>query len=277
MALALSQRLAILSTEATGNDHQSALPLDACTFPEQITSLCWAGYASQQSPRTSDPLWLDCTFALCSTFSPVSRMSTLPCYSSFHFLPSSGALPQLEDCCILLGTSSGHLQLHAEDGQLLHRQRIHTSQAQSIQVRNAGMGETSQCLYMATKQMCASKIQVRMHACHVTIAPIALCFTTVPFAGLKPDDRSEDITITFRDAIVRLSSLSVCSLVRQQQQSRRWGETTTSSPISYNIWDLRKAGPRSAGICAGLKPPSLYGSLTGRDTNHKLLLVTSGR
>ncbi|DBB02944.1 TPA: Rab3 GTPase-activating protein non-catalytic subunit [Trebouxia sp. C0004] len=117
---------------------------------------------------------------------------------------------------------------------MLHRQRVHTSQAQSLQVRNSGM-------------------------------------------GLKPDDWSEDITITFRDAVVRLSSLSVRSVVRQQQQSRRWGEASTPSPISYNIWDLRKAGPRSAGICAGLKPPSLYGSLTGRDTNQKLLLVTSGR
>jgi len=55
--------------------------------------------------------------------------------------------------------------------------------------------------------------------------------------GLKPDDRSEDITITFRDAIVRLSSLSVRSVVRQQQHSRRWGEASTPSPISYNIWD----------------------------------------
>lgn len=45
VALALSQRLAILPTESTELDVQSALPLDACTFPEQVTTLCWAGYA----------------------------------------------------------------------------------------------------------------------------------------------------------------------------------------------------------------------------------------
>ena len=96
-------------------------------------------------------------------------------------------------------------------------------------------------------------------------------------AGLDPDDRSEDITITFRDAIVKLSSLEIRSLVRQQEQSRRWGDNSTTAPLSYNIWDLRKAGPRSAGIYAGRKPPSLYGSLTGRESRPKLLLVTSGR
>lgn len=96
-------------------------------------------------------------------------------------------------------------------------------------------------------------------------------------AGVKPDDHSEDVSVTFRDAIVRLSSLSVRSIVRMQHQSQLWGQPSTAPPFSYNIWDLHKWGPRSAGVCAGLKPPSLYGTLTGRETSHKLLLMTSGR
>lgn len=49
----------------------------------------------------------------------------------------------LQDVCLLLGTSLGYLQLHAEDGQLLHRQRLHTTSAQAISVRVAGMGTAS--------------------------------------------------------------------------------------------------------------------------------------
>lgn len=41
--------MAILPTESTELDFQSALPLDACTFPEQVTTLCWAGYAGPTS------------------------------------------------------------------------------------------------------------------------------------------------------------------------------------------------------------------------------------
>ena len=67
------------------------------------------------------------------------------------------------------------------------------------------------------------------------------------------------------------------SIVRLQHQSQLWGQPSTAPPFSYNIWDLHKWGPRSAGVCAGLKPPSLYGTLTGRETSHKLLLLTSGR
>ena len=48
----------------------------------------------------------------------------------------------LQDVCLLLGSSLGYLQLHAEDGQLLHRQRLHTTSAQTISARVSGMGKT---------------------------------------------------------------------------------------------------------------------------------------
>ncbi|KAL3159591.1 hypothetical protein ABBQ38_010003 [Trebouxia sp. C0009 RCD-2024] len=194
VALALGQKLAILAAQDVEVDQHSTVSISACSIPEQITTLCWLAYASYNAEE------------------------------EVH----------LQDVCLLLGTSLGYLQLHAEDGQLLHRQRLHTTSAQAISVRVAGM-------------------------------------------GLKPDDGSEDVSITFSDSIVRLSSLSIRSLVRQQLQIRRWDDDSPSSPLSYNIWDLRRAGPRSAGVCAGLKPHSLYATLTGRDTHQKLLLLTAGR
>ena len=133
MALALSQRLAILPTESTELDFQSALPLDACTFPEQVTTLCWAGYAGPTSLSYRVSVLNGMAFA-CD-----APIFDTPAWTDFLLYP--GDLPHLQDCSLLLGTSSGYLQLHAEDGQLLHRQRIHTSQAQSIQARNSGMGE----------------------------------------------------------------------------------------------------------------------------------------
>ena len=39
----------------------------------------------------------------------------------------------------MLGTSTGHLQLHSSDGQLMHRQRLHAKAVTAISVRCAGM------------------------------------------------------------------------------------------------------------------------------------------
>ena len=45
VALALSQRLAILPLGAPESSDVNSIPQDACAFPEQITSLYWVGYA----------------------------------------------------------------------------------------------------------------------------------------------------------------------------------------------------------------------------------------
>lgn len=46
VALALGQKLAILAAEddELGERH-STVSIDACSFPEQITTLCWLAYA----------------------------------------------------------------------------------------------------------------------------------------------------------------------------------------------------------------------------------------
>lgn len=175
----------------------------------------------------------------------------------------------------------GYLQLHAEDGQLLHRQRLHTSSAQTVSARVTGMGKTSalHCvLHMGFYLICHTINFSQLLPNSTQVATGEYFPHLLPCAGLKPDDRAEDVSMTFRDSIVKISSLSIQSLVKQHFQIRRWDDdSSSSSPLSYNIWDLRKAGPRCAGIIAGIKPPSLYGSLTGRETQPKLLLLTAGR
>ena len=44
-----------------------------------------------------------------------------------------------EESYLLIGTSTGHLQLHGSDAQLLHRQRLHARAVTAISVRCAGM------------------------------------------------------------------------------------------------------------------------------------------
>lgn len=62
-----------------------------------------------------------------------------------HVQAQPGPL-EYEDSCVLVGTSSGHLQLHADDGFLLHRQRLHASSpVVSIAARACGMGESVPC------------------------------------------------------------------------------------------------------------------------------------
>ena len=44
-----------------------------------------------------------------------------------------------EETYLLLGTSTGHVQLHDSNAQLLHRQRLHAKAVTAISVRCAGM------------------------------------------------------------------------------------------------------------------------------------------
>lgn len=73
------------------------------------------------------------------------EFSQLHLADSGHAAPSVPAGEQLllQDVCLLLGTSVGYVQLHAEDGQLLHRQRLHTTSAQTVSARVTGMGKDS--------------------------------------------------------------------------------------------------------------------------------------
>lgn len=58
--------------------------------------------------------------------------------SRFRYAGSLGRAN--EDCCLLVGTSTGFLYLVALDGRVLQRQRLHNRPLTSIRCRAAGMG-----------------------------------------------------------------------------------------------------------------------------------------
>ena len=128
MALVLGQNLGIFplrSGEEMSDKGQEASLLEVCKFPERITALCWISYAGCP-PAYVKP-------GQCAKPCETSAMRHVN-----HAV--AGESSQLQDTCLLLATSLGYLQLHTQDGHMLHRQRLHTSEAQSIQARNAGMG-----------------------------------------------------------------------------------------------------------------------------------------
>ena len=68
---------------------------------------------------------------------------------------------------------------------------------------------------------------------------------------------SEDVTITLEAAVVRLSALEVRSLLRMQQQTRRWGELQAANPWAYNIWETgSKVGALQARAVLYCPPPA---------------------
>ena len=94
-------------------------------------------------------LWVCfCRSQLCVAFG--RRVVVLPCEEHthpIHFTTVTGP-PEVVTCieymrtkfegqqsCIILGTSRGFIQIHAEDGSLLHRQDCHTSPLTSIHLR----------------------------------------------------------------------------------------------------------------------------------------------
>lgn len=54
------------------------------------------------------------------------------------------------------------------------------------------------------------------------------------------------------------------------------GSQLFSKALPEGYW-MTASGRRQSAICAGVKPPSLYASMTGSDAEHPLLLITAGR
>lgn len=85
---------------------------------------------------------------------------------------------RIEESYLLIGTSTGHLQIHTDEGALLHRQRLHTSPVTAISLRTAGMqissDDTSEDATVCFEDAvaCVSSIEVRHldAQCHDRIA-----------------------------------------------------------------------------------------------------------
>ena len=95
---------------SSANERQAVSAVLACAAPEQIMTVAWMPLA--RSARPSSP-------------------------RVFEGSPKAASKPTLPDHIILVGTSSGHLQLHTSTGHLLHRQRLHSRPVLGIQTSTA--------------------------------------------------------------------------------------------------------------------------------------------
>ena len=94
----------------------------------------------------------------------------------FQGSPRRSAEPHtIPEKVIVLGTSTGHLQLHDRTGQLLHRQRLHGSAVSAIQ---------------------------------------ACCSASAPLISADPGRSPDSLLVTFRDAVSILTAASIRSVLR---------------------------------------------------------------
>lgn len=56
VAVALGQKLAILAADDAELERHSTVSIDACSLPEQITTLCWIAYANLNEGTTTTVL-----------------------------------------------------------------------------------------------------------------------------------------------------------------------------------------------------------------------------
>ncbi|KAI3434710.1 hypothetical protein D9Q98_002771 [Chlorella vulgaris] len=104
--------------------------------------------------------------------------------------------------------------------------------------------------------------------------------------GSDPSDLSEDVSLAFADAVVRLPSWEVWAAVRwhsgQAAGGGGWwggGGGTGSMPhdLTFSKFLLPKgAGPRTQAICLGPPPLSLYAAMAGRAGPPRVHMLTAG-
>ncbi|GAB4818165.1 hypothetical protein N2152v2_005211 [Parachlorella kessleri] len=154
--------------------------------------------------------------------------------SSLAWLASPG---QPADDCLLVGTSTGFLQVHALTGATLHRQDLHEGPLTCISVRLGGMGTDPGDLS----------------------EDITVC---APDAVMR-------LTLLDIRAVVRWQ--------KGAQGRGWWGAAPVAPTLSLAKWQLpRGTGPRSFAISLGSAPPSLYSMLAGRESGEKSQIFTTG-
>ena len=174
-----------------GNHAQAASATAAVPLSEQIMTIAWIHVPVRSNLRAA----------------PVFRGSG----------PLSDTDNTLPECIIVLGTSSGHIQLHDPAGHLLHRQRLHSKAVGSIQ------------------------------SCSV---PTAATIQASP----RHDERM--LVVTFEDAVCSISSAAVLSVLRHVYMyvamAQREGVTGGCPAVAFEFvkWTIpRRTGARADSAC----------------------------
>ncbi len=119
------------------------------------------------------------------------------------------------------------------------------------------------------------------------------CHPITPFkkSGLRADDPTEDVTLAFSDALVRLSVLELRTHLKLLQLARHapgggggvGGGSSGVAPLGFQRWELPSGtGPRSSAVCLGPRPRDLDALLSGAGLqgragdHHRLLIATGG-
>jgi len=255
LAVAHRHRLALLACSG-GPRPRLVASLDAVSPPESVTSLAWVVFAASSSSGGGQ--------AAAGTAPRPPRLpaaaaaaTAAPCPPSPSATLNARSTPRLEEGCLLVGTSSGHLQIHAERAaagsgkaggsaatttppraRLLHRQRVHGGPILRLRLRPAGAGLDGQAL-------------------------------------------DDDITAISPDAVARLAAVEARAVGRAAASRGGGGGPTTAhdwrgggrlggggSPLlGVQRWDLRSArgvGPRTDGLVLGPRLPRLRDALEGR-------------
>lgn len=145
LGLGVPSKIALLhlgTDEVDVDDGEIQNFAQALTPLESITVIQWAGFAKPNASR----------WAACPGHGTHHEHDTLKDCTDTHALLAflrhcSPAVQSAlwvfretrEESYLLLGTSTGHVQVHSSDGQLLHRQRLHTRAVTAIAVRCVGM------------------------------------------------------------------------------------------------------------------------------------------
>lgn len=141
--------------------------------------------------------------------------------------------------CLVVGTSTGFLQIHGEDGVVLHRQDVHQGPLTS------------------------------MHINRTTIAATSATAKASIDAGVGP---AEDVTIGYSHGVIKVHAVDIFSVVQ-------WALRGESPPqLDIEKWNFAKGGIRRGSAHVGYcNPTSLYDALSQRRESHKQVILSIGR
>lgn len=187
---------------------------------------------------------------------------------------------------MLLGTSEGYLQLHcASTGALLLRQRVHHTAAVAAAVRWSGTGTDPEDLSEDVTLTCADAV-VRLPAWEVWAA--------VRWHAGRAASRGQHWwssggggsggAAAHQLAFAKFSLPKSAGVLRGRRSCAARAARSAavmlphaSQPAPTPHPRPAPAGPRSAALCLGPPPPTLYAALAGRaEPPHRLRILTVG-
>ena len=162
---------------------------------------------------------------------------------------------------VLVGTATGYLQVHSDEGALLHRQRLHTSAVTSIRMRVAGMhisaDDSSEDVTVCFEDAaaCFSSIEV----CHLSMlfSSYVVFYLKLALLCSHVFGKESACQIAYVQAQVHVVSSfgCACSCGAWYTFAGKWGHQVGGQP-----WDSINGTHPGQQVCAWDKNQYLFGS-----------------